>query len=157
MKQHHGLALVPRPSEDPRDPLRWPRWLKIVALGATAFTNFTSNFAGSGLSVATVLLGMEFDKTDGQINNLLTVSCRTTEFVPTLLTLVRMKFNFLFLGVGNLFWVPLSLKIGKRATLILAYTMLFGVLIWTAKAETYSSLLAARSLSGFASAAGEVR
>jgi hypothetical protein len=74
MKQHHGLALVPRPSEDPRDPLRWPRWLKIVALGATAFTNFTSNFAGSGLSVATVLLGKEFDKTDGQINALLTVS-----------------------------------------------------------------------------------
>lgn len=55
-----------------------------------------------------------------------------------------------------MFWVPLAAKFGKRASLISAELMLFAVLIWTAKAGSYSSLLAARYLSGFASAAGEV-
>jgi hypothetical protein len=34
--------------------------------------------------------------------------------------------------------------------------LLFAVLIWTAKAQTFNSLLAARCISGFAAAAGEV-
>lgn len=70
---HHGLTLIPTPSRNPKDPLRWPLWLKHVALLATALTNFTSNFAGAGLSVATVLLEKEFHKTANQTNSLLTV------------------------------------------------------------------------------------
>lgn len=70
---HHGIALWPPPSNDPRDPLRWPRWLKIVALLSTALCNFTSNFAGSGPSVATTVFEMEFMKSASDVNSLLTV------------------------------------------------------------------------------------
>ena len=70
---HHGLPLLPRPSEDEGDPLRWPRGLKLMSLIATSFFNFTANFAGAGLSVATVLLEHEFRKTPDQVNSLLTV------------------------------------------------------------------------------------
>jgi hypothetical protein len=36
--------------------------------------NFTANFAGAGLSVATNLLEMEFGETSQRVNSLLTVS-----------------------------------------------------------------------------------
>ncbi|KKA27175.1 hypothetical protein TD95_004307 [Thielaviopsis punctulata] len=133
---HHGLSLWPPPSSDPADPLRWPRYCKILALLSTAMFNFTANFAGSGLSVATVVLEMQFHKTAGQVNNLLT-------------------FNFLLLGVGNMVWVPLSVKFGKRPVVLLSMLALFAILVWTAKAKTFEELLAARCLSGFFSAAGE--
>jgi hypothetical protein len=40
--------------------------------------------------------------------------------------------------------------------MLTAMAMLFAVLVWTAKADGYNNLLAARCLSGFAAAAGEV-
>jgi len=72
--KHHGISLWPPPSDNPRDPLRWPRWLKVLALVTTAFCNFTANFSGAGPSVATQLFEMEFKKTASQVNDLLTVS-----------------------------------------------------------------------------------
>jgi MFS family permease len=53
-------------------------------------------------------------------------------------------------------WVPMSVKFGKRAVLITSMAMLFAALCWGASATTFNSLLAARCISGFASAAGEV-
>jgi hypothetical protein len=72
--RHHGLPPLPRPTDDERDPLRWSQLLKLVALGATAFVNFTANFASSDLSVATLVLQMQFHKTANQVNALMTVS-----------------------------------------------------------------------------------
>ncbi|KAM6504577.1 hypothetical protein FSOLCH5_015319 [Fusarium solani] len=135
-KHHHGLALWPPPSDDPKDPLRWPRWLKIIALVAMAFSNFAANFAGSGLSVASVTLQQEFQKTASEVNTIMTL-------------------NFLFLGVGNMFWVPLSVKYGKRCTMLVGMTIFFAALIWTAKVKTFAELLASRCITGFASSAGE--
>ncbi|KAH7162008.1 aldehyde dehydrogenase [Dactylonectria estremocensis] len=135
-KTHHHLALWPPASSDPKDPLRLPRWFKIVALLSVASFNFVANFAGAGLSVAEVILEMQFQKSAKEINSLMT-------------------FNFLLLGIGNMVWVPFSVKYGKRPVLLVSMGMLFGVLIWTAKAKTYNELLAARCLSGFVSAAGE--
>lgn len=71
--KHHGLPLLPQPTRDPRDPLRTHRGLKLAALGATAFTNFTANFAGAGLSVATPQLQAQFGKSPNEVNWLLTV------------------------------------------------------------------------------------
>ncbi|KAH7237921.1 MFS transporter [Fusarium solani] len=134
--KHHGVGLWPPPSSDPADPLRWPRWVKFLALLAVAIFNFVANFAGAGLSVATVMLEVELQKTPQQIKSL-------------------MSYNFLLLGLGNLVWIPLSAKYGKRPIMIASMALLFAVLLWTAKAGTYEELLAARILSGFASASGE--
>lgn len=71
---HHGLPLLPHPSEDERDPLRWSRSLKLGSLIVTSFFNFTANFASAGLSVATVVLEHQFSKTPNQVNSLLTVN-----------------------------------------------------------------------------------
>ncbi|SPO07008.1 related to MFS transporter [Cephalotrichum gorgonifer] len=134
--KHHGLSLLPPPSDNPRDPLRWPKRTKIAALVVSALTNFTVNFAGSGLSVAIPVLQMQYQKSASEVNALLT-------------------FNFLLLGVGNLIWVPLAVKFGKRFSMITSTALHFAALTWTANVDGFSSLLAARCLSGFAGSAGE--
>ncbi len=73
-KKHHGISLFPVPSDDPRDPLRWSRPLKISALLAAALTNFVANWTGASPSVAIPLFIAEFQKTPNVVNGLLSVS-----------------------------------------------------------------------------------
>jgi hypothetical protein len=86
--RHHGLALLPPPSEDPRDPLRWPQWMKVTALLVSALTNFTANFAGAGLSVAVPILEAQYRRSAHDINALLTV-CPPSS--PTKFNLTALK------------------------------------------------------------------
>ena len=74
--KHHGIALWPPPTNDPKDPLSWPRWLKIAAILGAAMFNFTANFAGASSSVATPLFEREFRQTASKVNTLLTVSIK---------------------------------------------------------------------------------
>ena len=62
-ERHHGLHLLPHSTLNERDPLRWARGLKLAALAATPFVNFTANFVGAGLSIATPVLQAHFHKT----------------------------------------------------------------------------------------------
>ncbi|KAJ5133073.1 Major facilitator superfamily domain general substrate transporter [Penicillium atrosanguineum] len=92
--------------------------------------------AGAGPSVAIGNFMQDFHRSQGQVTQLLT-------------------FNFLLLGIGNMFWVPIALKFGKRTSLLVAMTLQMGALIWCALAKGFDSLLAARIVLGFAAAAGE--
>lgn len=65
------------------------------------------------------------------------------------------SFNILLLGWGNLFWIPLSEKIGKRPVLIAASFIFFISSVWSAVAKTYASLLAARIFQGFGASCSE--
>ncbi|CAN9344570.1 unnamed protein product [Alternaria alternata] len=87
--RHHGLPLLPRPTDDERDPLRWSQRLKLIALGATAFVNFTANFAGSGLSVAAPVLEVQFHKTANQVNALMTSQRSKGQNIISLLRVQR--------------------------------------------------------------------
>ncbi len=58
-------------------------------------------------------------------------------------------------GMGNLIWMPLILKYGRRPVCVLAFTMYTATLVWLAVAKTYASELVARILFGFASGVGE--
>jgi predicted MFS family arabinose efflux permease len=64
-------------------------------------------------------------------------------------------FNVLFLGLGNLFWVALMRSTGKRPVYLVALLLLVATNVWSYEAKSYGSLLAARILSGFASAAAD--
>ncbi|GFG17848.1 hypothetical protein IFM5058_08693 [Aspergillus udagawae] len=134
--RRQGLPLLPTPTQDERDPLRWPVWLKRCAIITTSMTNFVTNMAGSGLSVAVPELIQEYHKPESAAVQLLT-------------------YNFLFLSIGNIFWVPVAHKFGKRASLLLSMALQAGTLVWCVTATSFSSLLAARCVQGFAGAAGE--
>lgn len=64
-------------------------------------------------------------------------------------------FNLLFLGLGNLFWVPLSEKIGKRPVLLMCSGLFFVSSIWAAVAKSWGSLFGARIVQGFAASSCE--
>ncbi|KAK5737160.1 hypothetical protein LTR17_006943 [Elasticomyces elasticus] len=63
--------------------------------------------------------------------------------------------NLLFLGLGNLFWIPLSEKIGKRPVLVITSGLFFVSTVWAAVAKSYGSLLGARIVQGFAASVSE--
>ncbi|PNS14336.1 hypothetical protein CAC42_6849 [Sphaceloma murrayae] len=135
-KKHEGISLWPRPTRNPRDPLRWPQRTKIAITVVVSLVNFTANFAAGGLSVAIPILSQEFQRTPSQVTALLT-------------------FNFLFLGVGNAIWVPVASKLGKRCSFLVSTTGFLAALVWAPYASNYEQLLASRCLSGMFASAGE--
>ena len=78
---HHHIQLIPTPTNDPKDPLRWPFGLKVAAIVVASLHNFVSNMGGSGISVAIPLLMEEFHKSQSEATQVLTVCS------PLLLTL----------------------------------------------------------------------
>jgi hypothetical protein len=57
-----NVVLVPQPSNDPNDPLRWPTWKKYIAfLNVCVFAGMITGFI-SGFSPALYLLSLEFKK-----------------------------------------------------------------------------------------------
>jgi MFS family permease len=64
-------------------------------------------------------------------------------------------FNVLWLGVGNIIWVPLMRVTGKRPVYLAALLLLTAANIWSYEAKSYGSLLAARIISGFAASASD--
>ena len=54
----------------------------------------------------------------------------------------------LCMGLGNFLFVPLSMAIGRRWSLLLSNAILLASVIWAAKSESFESHLGARCLQG---------
>lgn len=65
--------LHPTPTDSPRDPLRWPFWLRCTAVVVTSLANFVGNMAGAGISIAIPVLMQEFHKSQSDATQVLTV------------------------------------------------------------------------------------
>jgi MFS family permease len=107
-----------------------------VAFGSACFFVFMSNYITVSISPLLITIITNFDVSLTKASYLLTV-------------------NLLFLGLGNLFWIPLSEKIGKRPVLIVCSGLFFISTIWAAVAGSYGSLLGARIVQGFAASVSE--
>lgn len=62
----------------------------------------------------------------------------------------------LMMGVSNLIWIPLTIKYGRRPVYIASFVLFAAMSAWSAVATSYASMLAARTIQGFAAGAGEV-
>jgi MFS family permease len=58
-------------------------------------------------------------------------------------------------GTGNLFWMPLVNKYGRRPVYVVSYALYLAFATWAAFSHWYSCFLIARVLMGFASGAAE--
>lgn len=65
--------LRPFPTNDPKDPLRWPSSLKLAAVLVTSLANFVTNMGATAMSVAIPLLMAEFKKSQADATQTLTV------------------------------------------------------------------------------------
>jgi hypothetical protein len=57
---NNGIFRQPQPSSDPRDPLNFPFWRKLVALFMVSFYAFVANFTSSGIAPALQLWNFTF-------------------------------------------------------------------------------------------------
>lgn len=62
----------------------------------------------------------------------------------------------LMIGVGNLIWVPLAIKYGRRPVYVATWLLMTASNIWGGCAKFFGSELAARIVYGFAGAAPEI-
>ncbi|KAJ9614977.1 hypothetical protein H2200_001051 [Cladophialophora chaetospira] len=131
-----NILLVPQPSSDMNDPLRWSTLQKYAAfLNVCVFSATTTGFVG-GFAPALYELSVEFNqsltKTTGLILWALFIS-----------------------GIGNFFWVPLGVYFGKRPIFVLSAFILFVSTIWCAVSNTFGSILASRIVGAFAGSSTE--
>ncbi|OBT94853.1 hypothetical protein VE01_06358 [Pseudogymnoascus verrucosus] len=131
-----GRLLLPRPTDNPKDPLTWSLWRKHLCLVTICYFVFMSNYITASISPILLPILLDFKITLTKASYLIT-------------------FNILFLGIGNIFWIPLSLKIGKRPVLILSSAVFFASSIWSARAQSWGSLFAARIIQGFGASSSE--
>lgn len=131
------IILHPRPSSNnPNDPLLWPKWKKHTAFGSVCAFTFLSNYGIGGLSPAFYGLSIEFNKTQTETTNLL-------------------LWPILTFGLFNFMWVPLANYFGKRPVFVFANLLLAVCYIWGATAKTFDSLFWSNVVGAFAGSSTE--
>ncbi|KAH8651564.1 putative MFS transporter [Tricladium varicosporioides] len=138
------IILIPKPSNDPNDPLNWSQPFKYYVAVVTCFGMLMCTFLAAGPTVALVQIAMDFG--GGPKANLAAVLPAVALFFTV---------SALTQGTGNLIWQPLINKYGKRPMYIISFTGYFATALWSGLETSYSGELTARVLLGFFSGAGE--
>lgn len=139
------IILVPTPSNDPNDPLNWSQSFKWYMAIVICLAMFMCNFLAAGPTIAIVQTAQEFFP-NYKPTQLVAAISKTAYFFTT---------TALLQGTGNLIWMPLVNKYGRRPIYLASYTLYLACAIWAACTYTYGSFLAARILMGFAAGAAE--
>lgn len=115
----------------------WRSLRKYLALFSISYFIFLSYYITSSLNPILVDVALHFD-----------VSVTRASWL--------ISFNVLFLGIGNLLWIPLAQKIGKRPIILVSTAMFFASSIWCAVADSFGSMLGARIIQGLGASSSEV-
>ena len=60
-KENSDIVLVPQPTDDPNDPLKWPAWKKTVAMLSILWFSGMGGWIVAGVGPALVIIGNEFE------------------------------------------------------------------------------------------------
>ncbi len=107
---------------------------------------FMCNFLAAGPSIAILETALDFFPPIAGPAGIPSAIAKTAYFFTT---------TALLQGTGNLVWMPLVNKYGRRPVYIASYTLYLGVAFWLCFTKSYGSFLAARIMMGFASGAAE--
>ncbi|KAF2212954.1 hypothetical protein CERZMDRAFT_96628 [Cercospora zeae-maydis SCOH1-5] len=127
------IVLVPKPSQDIRDPLRWSRWRKAYHVSCLAFYAAIVGCITQWESVIYVPLMQHFKVGATSLN-------------------IGAAVMLLMLGVGNCFLIPLSNKIGRRSMYISSLSIILAACLWLAFLDDMNSWQGAHVLIGFGAA-----
>ncbi|KAL4889544.1 major facilitator superfamily domain-containing protein [Aspergillus ambiguus] len=129
--KHAATVLVPQPSKDPNDPLRWPLWQRDLMFAMYLYcTILCAGAIGPLLSASAAVLTKEFDTTFTNIS---------------LLT----GYNTCAVGAFGIILSALTRKYGKRPGYIFSMVCALVGTVWGGAAQSYHSLLGARIVQGF--------
>ncbi|KAF2149590.1 MFS general substrate transporter, partial [Myriangium duriaei CBS 260.36] len=129
-------VLVPQPSADPHDPLNWSTKWKTLAMIAATSVSFVQGFGPLALAPTFPLYMKEWDVGIADV--------------------VKFTGNaILVLGFSNFIWVPIAQAFGRRPAYIFSNLIVFGSLIWRARAQSYNSFMGACILNGIGAGPAE--
>ncbi|KAL6804710.1 MFS general substrate transporter [Trichoderma sp. SZMC 28013] len=143
----NAVILVPAPSSDPNDPLNWSTWRKYYVAGVLCLTMAVSNFLAAGPAIAVPATAAEFfpdSLTDGTF---------VTSAIPK--TAYFFTTTSLLIGLGNIVWVPVANKWGRRPVYVVSYVIYFATAVWLIFEKSYTRFLVGRILMGFGAGAAE--
>ncbi|BGO96853.1 hypothetical protein NBRC10513v2_000792 [Rhodotorula toruloides] len=124
------IVLVPQPSDDPNDPLNWPRWKKHLTYGVLMYGTVLCGALGPLVAGAQVEMAQIFGVSLQAMSRAL-----GTALVATL-------------GIATLVWAPLATKYGKRPVYLLSTVFMLVGTIVASEAKTYGVLLVTPPISG---------
>ncbi|KAI9743888.1 MAG: hypothetical protein M1818_002622 [Claussenomyces sp. TS43310] len=131
--ERSAIVLIPRPSDDPRDPLNWPMAKKAAIVGVLSFAVFSGFVAPLA----------------GQLN----IKPQSVLYkVSTTQIAYQNSAGSAGLATGGFFFAPVSFKLGRSS--VIFWTLIGCLLtqIWAAlmtSRDQYNAFIASRFLSGF--------
>ncbi|KAK4083541.1 uncharacterized protein Triagg1_1203 [Trichoderma aggressivum f. europaeum] len=143
----NAVILVPAPSSDPNDPLNWSTWRKYYVAGVLCLTMAMSNFLAAGPAIAVPATAAEFFPDSLADGTFVTSAIPKTAYFFTTTSLL--------IGLGNIIWVPVANKWGRRPVYVVSYMIYFATAVWLIFEKSYAGFLAGRILMGFGAGAAE--
>ncbi|RKU48800.1 hypothetical protein DL546_006107 [Coniochaeta pulveracea] len=129
-KSKDGIELIPRPSDDPEDPLNWSDFRKKLSAAMVVVYTLGVGFAGT----------LQY--------SVLSDITRDTG-ISTAALVQGTGVQFLFLGWGCLFWQPIALTYGRRGVYLVSVLATIPITVWTAYSTSEGVWYAHRILCGF--------
>ena len=134
--------------------LRWndtnalirPKAQKVYTAILVCFAMFFCNFLAAGPTVAIVDITIDFEGVPPPDPGFPAAIAKVAYFFTT---------TALLQGTGNIIWMPLIVKYGRRPVYIISFTCYTAIAIWAGVSKSYASELASRILMGFFAGAGE--
>lgn len=126
---HNEIVLVPQPTDDPNDPLRWSKNRKMVSMVTALVWCFFIGAMISGLSPAYILIE---EDTGISVADLSTGN----------------GLMYLMMGWGTVVTQRLALTFGRRSTLVGSAVLVSACTIWTAFVKSRGEFFANRFLLG---------
>ncbi|KAF7347037.1 MFS general substrate transporter [Mycena venus] len=134
---HHGLPLIPQPSDDPEDPLNWGRGQKYIIVAIASLVAFLGTFALASSNPAYAQIGLALDVTAIEASYIGTIGIASA-------------------GLGSFVWAPISNVYGRRPVLIFSQAIGIAAGFGAAYAKSYGGILVGRFFTGFGVASGNV-
>ncbi|KAH8655404.1 MFS general substrate transporter [Xylariales sp. PMI_506] len=131
---HDRSTFLPRPSNDPNDPLNWPLTLKVAVLAQVSLLAALGTLNTSIINPAYTPLAKEFGITTVR------ASYQTT---------VVIALN----GIGPFIWIPIANVYGRRPVYLFTTLLGFASALGCAYAKSFGQLILARVFNGFFPAA----
>ncbi|KAK2041707.1 major facilitator superfamily transporter [Colletotrichum somersetense] len=135
--QGGSVVLIPTPSPDPKDPLNLPAWHKYLFILIVGAYSATSVLVTSGLGAVFPSVLKEYPPED---------ATRATDLLT---------YPTLFMGIGNLFAMPLCVTLGRRPIFLTSLTLLVASGLWCAFSGSLSSHIAGRNIYSLAAGQSE--
>ncbi|KAI0974290.1 major facilitator superfamily domain-containing protein [Xylaria arbuscula] len=140
--QTNGVILIPTPSKDPNDPLRWNQAYKYYIATVVCLGMLVCNFLAAGPTVA-----IEATATDFFPNTDVNHSVSRVAYFFTSTSLAQ--------GTSNFVWVPLANRFGRRPVYIISYVIFLAAAVWLIFEKHFIGFLVGRILLGLGSGAAE--